>query len=294
MAKSEKLLRSRAERIVLGIACPILILWSLTLIYPVFWMFINSFRESAEVASAPLGMPTEWHFENWISAFTETTVRYQNYDGRANLLEMFLNSVWWTAGSVVISNFVVVMTAYAVAKYSKYFICKALFALNLVVMAIPIVGALPSQLQLYTSLGIRNNPAMLLTTAGAIGGSALMIYYSFFKNISWSYAEAVLIDGGGHWTVFFKVMVPQATPIIIAMCVISCIGAWGDYMTPYLFLQDNPTIASGLHLAKLNHGNEAVPSYLAAVIMSTIPMFILFICFQKQIMTNVSMGGLKG
>jgi ABC-type glycerol-3-phosphate transport system permease component len=122
-----------------------------------------------------------------------------------------------------------------------------------------------------------------------------MIYYSYFQNISWSYAEAVFIDGGGHWTVFLKIMLPQAMPITSAMVIIACIGAWNDYMTPLLYLPDYPTLATGLYkmsTESLTANNK--PMYFAAILVSAMPMFAIFMIFQEKIMTSVSIGGLKG
>ncbi len=293
--KKSKIIREKSEKIVLGIAFPILILWSLTFIYCFIWILMNSFKTNIDFTNDPNALPTIFHFNNWVKAFKATEVPLlSNPYLKANMEIMILNSLWWMFGTVLISNCVVIMAAYTIAKYNKYLICRFLFTLNLIIMAIPIVGALPSQMKLYDALGIRNNPLMLLTAAGAIGGSSLMIYYSFFKNISWSYAEAVFIDGGGHLTVFLRIMVPQALPIISAMVVIGCIGSWADYMTPYLFLQNNPTLATGLHLFYARSGNEPTPIYFAAVLWSALPMFILFAIFSDKIMTSVNLGGLKG
>lgn len=286
--------KSKAEIIASCIAVPILFLWALTLLIPFFWAFMNTFKTPIEYLTDSFALPTHFDFSNWINAFTKMEVTKSNPIYRANMAEMILHSLWWTFGSVFINQSVTALCAYALAKY-RYKFGKALYLFSIIVMAIPIVGSLPAQYSLYHALGIVNSPAMLIVSAGCIGGSNLLIYYSFFANISWSYAEAVFIDGGGHWRAFLYVMLPQAMPIISALSVIGCMAYWNDYFTPLMYLPDFPTLATGLHImstSTLTANNK--PLYFAAVLWSALPVFVLFLVFQEKIMTSVSIGGLKG
>ena len=295
MKKTEKItIKSKQEIAISAIVFPILFLWSITLLYPYLWAFLNSLKNPGEFLLDSFSLPEKWLFSNWVTAVETLRVQKTNPLESVGIIGMIINSVWWMFGSVAVNTVVTLMMAYGLAKYN-FKLGKFLHAFSLVVMTITVVGAFPSQYALYNKMGITNSPAMLLTSAGCIGTSALLIYYSFFKSISWSYAEAVFIDGGGHWTVFLKIMIPQAVPIISAMAVIGCIGMWNDYFTPYIYLRDYPTLATGLYLlqtSSLTANNK--PLYFAVVLLSALPIFIIFICFQDKIMTSVSMGGLKG
>lgn len=296
MKEKEKKLKivSKQEIIVTAIVFPILLLWSITLLYPYLWAFLNSLKDPGEFLLDTFALPKKWLFSNWAEAIETLRVQKSNPLETVGIVGMIINSIWWMFGSVAINTIVTSMMGYALAKYD-FKVGKFLHAFSLAIMTITVVGAFPSQYAMYTSLGIRNTPAMLFTSAGCIGTSGLLIYYSFFKNISWSYAEAVFIDGGGHWTVFLRIMIPQALPIISALAVIGCIGMWNDYFTPYVFLRDYPTLATGLYLlqtSSLTVNNK--PLYFAVVLLSAIPIFVIFMCFQDKIMTSVSMGGLKG
>ncbi|MGN1078514.1 MAG: carbohydrate ABC transporter permease [Candidatus Gallimonas sp.] len=289
-----KHLKSKQEIIVTAIVCPILFVWSVTLLYPYLWAFLNSLKTPGEFLLDSFSLPDKWLFSNWGTAIQTLRVQKSNPLESVGIIGMIINSIWWMFGSVAVNTIVTVMMAYGLAKY-HFRVGKFLHAFSLVVMTITVVGAFPSQYALYNKLGITNSPAMLLTSAGCIGTSSLLIYYSFFKGISWSYAEAVFIDGGGHWTVFLRIMVPQAAPIISAMMVIGCIGMWNDYFTPYIYLRDFPTLATGLYVlqtSSLTANNK--PLYFAVVLLSALPIFVIFMCFQEKIMTSVSMGGLKG
>ena len=119
--------------------------------------------------------------------------------------------------------------------------------------------------------------------------------YGFFSNISWSYAEAVFLDGGGHFTAFFKIMLPQAKACILTLCIVAFIGNWNDYMTSLLFLPSYPTVASGLYLITRDAARDnQVPLSFAALVVSVVPVVVVFACFSDTIMKNFSVGGLKG
>lgn len=290
----KKIFRTQEGLIWKAVAFPILLIWSLSLIYPFVWAFINSFKTPAEYLKNSFSLPEVWRFSNWVTAFTALEVPLTNPIETANMFDMIFNSIWWMAGTVIFSNCVTIGMAYALAKY-KYKIGKFLYTMNLVIMTIPIVGAFPAQYSLYKSLGIMNTPFMLLTSLGCLGSANLMLYYSYFKNISWTYAEAVFVDGGGHWTVFLRVMIPQAMPIISALVILACIASWNDYFTALVYLTDFPTLATGLYRMSVSSTlARNMPVYFAAVLWSVLPMIVLFAVFSDKIMTSVSIGGIKG
>jgi hypothetical protein len=104
-----------------------------------------------------------------------------------------------------------------------------------------------------------------------------------------------LIDGGGHYTAFFKVMLPQAHSSIVTLVILALIGSWNDYSTPMMFLPDYPTVASGIYtITKSNQRSDNMPKLFAGLVLSFIPVLILFSIFSDRIMKNFSIGGLKG
>ena len=106
---------------------------------------------------------------------------------------------------------------------------------------------------------------------------------------------ASFVDGGGHWTVFFKIMLPIAKVPILTLAVMSAIGSWNDYMTMLLYMPSYPTIASGLYLLSSTLprlGNA--PLYYAALVISVIPVLAIYATCSDMIMNNFTMGGLKG
>lgn len=213
---------------------------------------------------------------------------------KVNVVMMLINSIWYAFGGTFISMACSTCMAYVVSKY-KFPLRKLLYTVAIVTMTLPIMGTLAASYKLIVqTLKISNSPLILLTFTNGFGMS-FVILYGFFANVSWSYAEAGLIDGAGDFTIFFRIMLPQAMPAITSLFVISFIGVWNDYQGPYLYMPKMPTLAVGVYF--LQQAFESGPdlTYLcSALIMVVIPVIIIFLIFQETIMSNTVAGGLKG
>lgn len=260
--------------------------------YIVFSAFIteNSYRDIFFDKEFVLELTFDKFFDALKISVSTTT-------GRDIMLpEMFFNSLWFCLFSVVGGVLMSAFTGYVISKYE--FKGRALiYSIVIFCMTIPIIGTTSSLLKLVNSpfLPIGNTPLYVLITSLGGFGFNFMVMHAFFKNVSWSYVEAVLIDGGGHFTAFFKVMLPQATPSLITLSILSLIGSWNDYTTPMMFLPDYPTIASGAYSLNQSANRTAdFPLVFAGLLLSFIPVLILFIIFSDRIMKNFSIGGLKG
>ena len=118
--------------------------------------------------------------------------------------------------------------------------------------------------------------------------------YAFFKSVPWSYAEAVFIDGGNHFTVFFRIMLPLAMPMVTTLFILSAIAGWNDYTTPMLYFPSFPNVAMGLYMVSQTLTRGDMSTYYAALVITTVPVVALFAGFSDKIMKNYSIGGLKG
>lgn len=290
--------KTKGEKIVYSIFFVLFIVYSLALLYPIYYLLVNSLQDGflyADLKSGdlnPFALPQTLHFENYIKAFemSATTASGET----VYLPMMYVNSFWVCGLTVGLSVFMCCVTGYVMSKYT--FKARGfIYGVIIFTMTIPIVGTSGSMFKLVNDLGIYNTPFhVLLIHLGGLGFDFLVMY-GFFSNISWSYAEAVFIDGGDDFTVFFKIMLPQASPCILTLCIVSFIREWNDYTAPLLYLPDYPTVASGLYLITRDAArNNDVPRSFAALIISTIPILTIFACFSDVIMKNFSVGGLKG
>ncbi len=281
--------KTTGEKILYVIMFVVFVIQSFTLIFPVLWMIMSSFKGALEyMGGNAFDLPEKWLFENYKEAFNVLNV------GNTNFFGMIFNSLWYTGISTFLSVFMPALTGYVMAKY-KFPGKQFIFSVAIVSMIIPIVGATASRMKIIALFGIYDSPLYVIVTyLGGFGGSFL-VYYGFFKALSWSYAEAVMIDGGGHFTIFFKVMLPQAAPMLLTYAITGAIANWNEYQTMILFLPSYPTLASGLFEYKENAVRAAnFPVYFAGLILSVVPTIALFCVFSNRIMTSISIGGLKG
>ena len=266
----------------------ILSLYAISLVLPLVWTFLTALKSQIEYSTYNVnGLPENWLFSNFALAFTEL-----NVDG-SNLFVMIFNSVWYTAGGVLIGMTVSAMVAYVTAKY-EFPGRKILYGIALVIMMIPIVGSTPSQYRLYSQLGILDSPAFLVTFASGFGFNYLVLY-AYFRSLPWSFAEAAFIDGAGHVKVFFQIMLPQAVSTMAALAIVAAITSWNDSGGPLLFLKSYPTLASGLYMFQVMTTRQLnMPVLYAGLLMSAVPMLLLFAFFSNKIMDMSLGGGLKG
>lgn len=234
-------------------------------------------------------LPKELVFDNYVFAFSEMEYRKTTFFG------MVFNSVWYTAIATLCPLFSNACVAYAVSKYD-FKLKNVYYAVIIFAMTIPIMGTTGAMMQLFADLNLYNKgPLLNITTSFVPGGMSFLVLYAFFRNVSWEYAEAVLIDGGGHFTVFFKIMLPMAVPAVGALALVNGIAAWNSYQDVLLFNPDWPTVASGLYgLSRTLPRLGNTPAYYAALVISIIPLLTVFITFSDKVMANFTVGGLKG
>ena len=121
--------------------------------------------------------------------------------------------------------------------------------------------------------------------------------YSAYSNLSWTYAESAMLDGAGHFRIFFKIMLPLIRPVLFSVGIIMFIGQWNDYFSPYLYLREHPTLAVGIYLTTENitHDTDTYyPTLFSLMVVATLPIIVVFGIFQKTIMENTIAGGIKG
>ncbi len=277
-----------ADKVLFTVVFVIFTLQCFTLIFPVLWMIVASCKEATEFfIGNPFALPEKWLLGNYVDAFYSL-----NIEGQATFFEMIGNSLWYTGISTAMSVFMPSVTGYVLSKY-KFKGRDVIYTVAITAMTLPIVGSGASYMQLINDMGIYNTP--LLPIIGGLGGfgGSFLVYYGFFKSVSWAYAEAASIDGAGPYTIFFKIMLPQAVPIMLTYAITNSISNWNAYESVLLYLPDYLTLAAGL----FNYNSTArdnYPVYFAGLIISMIPTIALFSVFSDKIMTSISFGGLKG
>ena len=279
--------RSKTEKTVLWIAFAIFLGYAVSLLYPLVWVLLNSFKDSGQFFADPFGLAKHIYLENYVDAFKLEV-------SRTNLVGMFGNSLILVAGCTFVSVFVPTLSAYVISKY-KFKGRNFLYSLAISTMLIPAIGTLSATYKLMVDTGLYNTYiGIIIMSSGGFGFNFIMIY-GFFRNISWAYAEAAMLDGAGDFKIFLSIMLPQVWPSLVAISIITLINYWNDYFTPYMFLRQHPTVAVGLQsIVKKMSAQSDWPQLFAAMLISIVPILVIFSAFQKTIMENTVAGGLKG
>ena len=283
----------RQDRVVLIIFCVIFALYALILLFPFYWILLNSLKTKAEFSQNTWSFPTSLVFSNYGQLF-----QLQRY--KFDVFEMFRNSLILCLIVPTMSTISTTLAAYVMAKY-KFKGRTSLFFIYMIPMIVSIAGTASSTLNLFEKLGFNEMPFVGIAFMSASGmGLGFLLVHAVFKSTSDTYMEAARIDGAGHLRTFFQIMLPHAMGIIGTNWVLGFIGTWNDYVTPRIFLgKGYMTIATGLekiHMLVTDVGEYAdvfmnnYPLYFAAIILSIIPIIILLLVFQKQIM-KISLGG---
>ncbi len=279
------------KSVTFAIVFVIFAIYAATVIYALFWLLSNSLKTVAEWDANKFNLPKEFIKGNPIANYV-TAWQELNIDG-VGIPGMMMTSVWYSVGGSFIAAWFCCMTAYVISKYN-FIGKKAIYAVAIFQMILPIVGNLPATYKMYNDLQITNSPLLLIVNAGGLGGNFLILYAAF-QGVSNSYMDAARIDGAGQYSVFFRIMLPQVFPAMFAIMLIGFIGTWNDYMGPLLYLPDYPTLATGLMVFEKEMVYDVnMPVFFAGSMLLIIPTLVIFAAFSDKILTSVSMGGLKG
>lgn len=280
--------KTNFEKVLFSIVFLLFVIYSFILIYPLFWGLMSSFKTVDAYFDNTFGLPEfPWQFQNYALALEEITA------GGLSFWGMVWNSTWFAGGSATITMEFTSIYAYVLNKY-KFRGRNLLYGICIFMMSVPIGATFVSSYRLMYSLHITNS-YLILITAINVYGMNLVLFHSFYSNVSWSYAEAAQMDGANFYQIYFKAMRPQAVPMMLTLGLLTFIGKWNDYMSPLLYLPDMPTLATGLfRYQTIVERNGEYPILFAGLIMCLIPIMVLFALFSEKLMANISIGGLKG
>lgn len=273
----------------------VLAFYAFLMLLMIYFTVITSLKSFLDYDGNPIGLPEEWKFNNYIKAFSAFKVPVRNGKDMVYFGKMFLYSFYYAFMSGIFSTIVPCIVAYLVTKYNFAF-NKVIYSTVIVSMILPIVGSLPSQIQIAKTFGVYNNLLQPLMAATYLG-QYFLVFYATFKGFSREYYEAAEIDGAGQFTVMIKIAMPLVINSIIAVFILQFITFWNDYAGPIIFLQDYPTAAVGLFRYVYNPTTQEASTItlrMAGCMLLFLPTLIVFLCFKNIFMGNLTIGGIKG
>lgn len=274
----------------------ILCLYVLSLIIPLIWVFISSVKGKLDFIRNPFGLPKEWLWKNFTVAVENFTSPY-NKGGVVRTVyigEMLQNSLVYAIGASFLSTLVTCIMAYASARFD-FKVGKLIYSIVIVVMTLPIVGSLPSEIQMIKALNLYDTMAGMLILNCSFLGMYFLIFYATFKGIPKDFSEAAYVDGASNLVVLVKIMLPLVLNTFMTIMLIKFIGLWNDYNMTMQFMPNIKTLAFGLY--EYSHSYKpaitGVPMKLAGCCILAVPVLILFLIFHDRIMGNLASGGIK-
>lgn len=276
--------------VILGLYCLVLAIW-------LVWALLTSFKNPNDFLGNKYGLPNPWYFDNFAYVIYEYKVE-KLIDGVSTVIstgDMILNSVLYSVGSAFVATLVPCITAYLCARY-KYKFSKIIYSIVLVCMVIPIVGSQASELQIVIKMGIYDHMFGMWILKSGFLGLYFLVFHEVFLSIPNAYGEAAEIDGASDFCIMTKISLPLAKNTFFTVLLIMFVTYWNDFQTPMLYLPTHPTISEALYWIKSSSFNyfAKMPVKMAAPMMFLIPVLVIFLCFHKRLLGNLTVGGVKG
>ncbi len=283
--KIERASRTR-RKVVRTVTYVLLTFWALMVLFPYYWMLLTSVKSySAYNAEyVPTFFTAAPTLENYVSAFSGVP-----------LARYFLNSLIFTVVTTALMMAVIVPAAFAFARL-EFKGKNLVFSLFLALMMIPNELVIITNFQTITNWGLRNS------FAGLILPSVTSVFYIYllrenFAQIPDELYSAAKVDGTTDFKYLTRVMMPICKPTIITIVILKVIECWNSYVWPRL-ITDDPAfflVSNGIQEIRENgFGRENIPAMMAAVVVISVPLIILFLVFRNKVMAGVSRGGIKG
>lgn len=269
--------------------------YAVSLFLPLFWGLINSFKTAFDFDTNRLGFPKPFTLENYQNSLKLLYVPVQDGLGQRNVLvpELFLNSILYALGSAFLQTLACCFVAYVTQKF-PWKLCKVIYGIVIVTMILPIIGAMPSEIRILKTLGIYDTIWGAWALKSNFLGIYFLVFHAMFKGVPKALPEAAEIDGAGHFTVLFRIMMPMVIKTFATIMLIYFVQYWNDYQVPLVYIPSHPTLTYAMYKAALSTRISSVPGRLAVCLVVFIPIFLVFIAFHKRLMGNVSMGSVKG
>lgn len=284
--KQVELAARRRRAVRRAVTYVLLTLWAVIVLFPFYWMVLTSVKSYSAYSSEriPAFFTLSPTLQNYRDAFTAVPLgRY------------FLNTVIFTVATTAIMLVVITLAAFAFARLN--FRGKQLtFTCFLALMMIPNELVIITNFVTITDAGLRN------TFWGLILPSVTSVFYIYllkenFAQIPNELYYAAKVDGTSDFKYLWKVMLPICRPTVVTIVILKVIECWNSYVWPRLITDDENyfLVSNGIQAIRENgFGRENIPAMMAAVVVISVPLIVLFLLFRNKVMEGVSRGGTKG
>ena len=264
----------------------VLIGWAVTVIFPMIWMIYSSFKTDQELFFSPWAPPVELQWDNFARAWT-----------KAHVGDYLLNTLIVVVPALLLTLIISAMAAYVLARF-EFVGRRFLFYMFLSGMLFPVFLALVPLFNLVNQLKMLNTFHGLIIVYIAYSLPFTIFFLTgFFKTLPTEIEESAIMNGANPYQVFFRVMLPIASPGLISMGIFNFLGMWNQYILPLVLISDESKymLSQGLAFMLFKQFYENDWSALfAALTIIMVPTLIVYITFQKKIQDGITTGALKG
>jgi N-acetylglucosamine transport system permease protein len=243
---------------------------------------LSSFKTTKEILASPFGLPAHWSFDNYVHAWTDAGIR-----------EFFLNTVIVVGVSLVLVMLLGAMCAYVLARF-KFPGARAIYYMMLAGLTFPIFLAIVPLFFILKNAGLLNTlPGLIMVYVAFALPFTVFFLYAFFKSLPDEVYEAALMDGAGDWRAFFQIMLPMARPGMATVAIFNFLGLWNQFLLPVALNTDQSKYVLTQGMASFaSQAGYAVDfgALFAAVVITVVPVLIVYLIFQRRLEGSVSTG----
>jgi len=252
---------------------------------PFLWVIITSFKSPQEYYKGGFFPEGAWHFDNYLKAIT-------HFD----LLHFYRNSAVMSVSAVAIGLVLSMMCAYALFRL-RFRFRNVMFISLVVLMMLPPQLTLISQFLLFDRMHILNTPlALILPYALGVLPLGVFILRGFYKELPIDLDHAARMDGATDMQIIFLVLLPLSLPVLATACILTFIQSWNEFLLASIFVNRTwstlPVAIATINTVAISDGNQ--PMKFAAVVLSFLPLLIVFLFMQRYFIRGLASGGLKG
>ena len=271
----------------IGVRHVVLIALLIVMLYPLIWMLAASFEPSAQIFVNAGLLPKSWTFANYRKGWFPLQ--------ELSFGRLFFNSLVISCLSVVGNVVSCLLAAYAFARL-RFALRAVLFAVMLVTIMLPYQVLIIPQYILFLHLNWLNTYLPLIVPRFlAVDAFFVFLMVQFIRGIPRELDEAAIIDGCGHWRLFLRIIVPLSVPAMATTAIFTFINSWNDFLGPLLYLTKPSmyTVPLGLNLFLDSSETSQWGPLFAMSILSMVPIFLLFMAFQRLLTQGIATTGIK-
>jgi raffinose/stachyose/melibiose transport system permease protein len=276
-------LRRPGTPVVVGLIFVFLLLYFIAIAYPLFWMVINSFKNTADIFNDSWGLPKEWLFSNYATAWQQGVSSY------------FINSVMITVGTCLLTVLISALCAFGLTRFQIKGGKFLLLFVSAGLMFSPQSSLIPLY-ELIQQMGIFDTHwALILTFTSYRIPLTVLLIRSFFLSIPKELEESAYLDGATTLDVFGRIFLPMSKPILFTGVILTAYYAWNEFLFSLIFIQTEEVkpITSGLLVFK-DALNTNWGVLMAGLVISALPLIVVFMLMQKYFVRGLAEGSVKG